>query len=179
MRLISAVSGVRIPAPPHKSTNLPLRGGNRRVIMKKIITLATAGIFLLSLQGARAQKEVEAPAVPPMLQGQKPLAAPETKEPAAPQPGQAEKAKPKGKAHTASKSQKGTTSKRTTHKKTASDKSRTSARAHKAAKTKGSKAAAKTNLPAAEPAAPPAVEPAAPAAPPCPNTGPPKTEPGN
>ena len=72
MRLISAVSGVRIPAPPHKSPNLPLRGGNRRVIMKKIITLATAGIFLLSLQGARAQKEVEAPAVPPMLPGQSP-----------------------------------------------------------------------------------------------------------
>ena len=37
--------------------------------MKKIITLATAGIFLLSLQGASAQREVEPPAVPPMLEG--------------------------------------------------------------------------------------------------------------
>ena len=112
--------------------------------MKKIITLATAGIFLLSLQGASAQREVEPPAVPPMLEGQKPLAAPETKEPAAPQQGQAEKAKPKGKAQTASKPRKKTTSKLTTHK----------PRAHKAAKTKGSKATTKTKLPAAEPTAP-------------------------
>src|SRR5208337_3854071 len=119
MRLISAVSGVRIPAPPHNSPNLPLGGGNRRVTMKKIITLATAGIFLLSLQVARAQREVQAPTVPPMLEGQKPLATPETKEPAAPQQGQAEKAKPKGKARTASKPQRRTTSKRTTHRKTA------------------------------------------------------------
>jgi len=122
--------------------------------MKKIITLATAGIFLLSLQGASAQREVEPPAVPPMLEGQKPLAAPETKEPAAPQQGQAEKAKPKGKAHTASKPLKKTTSKRTTYKKTTSNKSCAPTRAHKAAKTKGSKATTKTNLPAAEPTAP-------------------------
>jgi hypothetical protein len=146
--------------------------------MKKIITLATAGIFLLSLQGARAQREVAPPTVPPMLEGQKPLATPETKEPAAPQQGQAEKAKPKGKAHTASKPRKKTTCKLTTHKKATSNKSGASTRAHKAAKTKGSKAATKTNLPAAEPAAPPAAEPAAPPAAPGPNTGPPKTEPG-
>jgi hypothetical protein len=124
--------------------------------MKKIITLATAGIFLLSLQGARAQREVEPPAVPPMLEGQKPLATPETKEPAAPQQGQAEKAKPKGKAQTAAKPRKKTTSKLTTHK----------PRAHKAAKTKGYRATAKTKLPAAQRAAPAAFP------------GPPNTEPG-
>jgi hypothetical protein len=52
--------------------------------MKKLITVATAGLFLLSLQGVQAQKEVEPPAVPPMLEGPRPLAQPETKEPAAP-----------------------------------------------------------------------------------------------
>ena len=52
--------------------------------MKKFITLASAGLLLFSLQGARAQKEVEPPAVPPMLEGQKPLAQPEIREPAAP-----------------------------------------------------------------------------------------------
>ena len=67
--------------------------------MKKIITLATAGIFLLSLQAARAQREVQPPAVPPMLEGQRPLATPETKEPTAPPKAGEEKAKPaKGKA---------------------------------------------------------------------------------
>jgi len=132
--------------------------------MKKIITLATAGIFLLSLQGARAQREVEPPAVPPMLEGQKPLATPEAKEPEAPQQGQAEKPKPKGKAQTASKPPKKTTTTtttRTTHKKTTY-----TTRAHKAAKTKGFRATTKTKLPAAQPAAPAAFP------------GPPNTEPG-
>jgi hypothetical protein len=49
--------------------------------MKKFITLASAGLLLVSLQGARAQREVEPPAVPPMLEGQRPLAQPETREP--------------------------------------------------------------------------------------------------
>ena len=124
--------------------------------MKKIITLAAAGIFLLGLQAARAQREVEPPAVPPMLEGQKPLATPETKEPAAPQKGQAEKAKPKGKAQTASKPRKKITFKRTNHK----------PRAHNAAKTKGYRATAKTKLPEAQPGAPAAFP------------GPPNTEPG-
>jgi hypothetical protein len=70
--------------------------------MKKIITLASAGLLLFSLQAARAQREVEPPAVPPMLEGQKPLAQPETREPVAPkqmEPGKAKtKAKTKGKA---------------------------------------------------------------------------------
>jgi hypothetical protein len=66
--------------------------------MKKFVTLATAGIFLLSLQGARAQKEVEPPAVPPMLEGQRPLAQPETKESTAPKKLEEEKAKSKAKA---------------------------------------------------------------------------------
>ena len=65
--------------------------------MKKFITLASAGLLLFSLQGARAQREVEPPAVPPMLEGQKPLAQPETREPAAPKQTEAGKAKPKAK----------------------------------------------------------------------------------
>jgi len=65
--------------------------------MKKFITLASAGLLLFSLQGARAQREVAAPAVPPMLEGQKPLAQPEPREPAAPKQTEAGKAKPKAK----------------------------------------------------------------------------------
>lgn len=65
--------------------------------MRKLITLATAGLFLLSVQGAQAQKEVEPPAVPPMLEGQRPLAQPETREPA-PKKMDEEKAKPSTKA---------------------------------------------------------------------------------
>jgi hypothetical protein len=66
--------------------------------MKKFITLATAGLLLMSLQGARAQREVEPPAVPPMLEGQRPLAQPETREPVTPKQTEVGKAKPKGKA---------------------------------------------------------------------------------
>jgi hypothetical protein len=61
--------------------------------MKKFITLASAGLLLFSLQGARAQREVAPPSVPPMLEGQKPLAQPETREPAAPKQTQEGKAK--------------------------------------------------------------------------------------
>jgi hypothetical protein len=66
--------------------------------MKRFITLATAGLLLISLQGARAQREVEPPAVPPMLEGQRPLAQPETREPVAPKQAEVGKAKPKAKA---------------------------------------------------------------------------------
>jgi hypothetical protein len=65
--------------------------------MKKFITLASAGLLLFSLQGARAQREVAPPSVPPMLEGQKPLAQPETREPAAPKPAVEGKAKTKAK----------------------------------------------------------------------------------
>ena len=65
--------------------------------MKKFITLASAGLLLFSLQGARAQREVEPPSVPPMLEGQKPLAQPETREPAAPKQTEAGTAKTKAK----------------------------------------------------------------------------------
>lgn len=65
--------------------------------MKKFITLASAGLLLFSLQGARAQREVEPPAVPPMLEGHKPLAQPETREPAAPKQVDSGKAKTKTK----------------------------------------------------------------------------------
>jgi hypothetical protein len=67
--------------------------------MKRFVGMATAWIFLLSLQGvAWAQKEVQPPAVPPMLEGQRPLQSPETKEPVAPKKAEEEKAKPKTKA---------------------------------------------------------------------------------
>ena len=66
--------------------------------MKKFIILASAGLLLFSLQSARAQREVAPPAVPPMLEGQRPLAKPETREPAAPKPTEEVKAKPKAKA---------------------------------------------------------------------------------
>jgi hypothetical protein len=69
-----------------------------KIAMKKFITLATAGLLLFSLQGARAQREVEPPAVPPMLEGPRPLAQPETREPAAPKPTEEGKAKAKVKA---------------------------------------------------------------------------------
>jgi hypothetical protein len=79
--------------------------------MKKFITLASAGLLLISLQGARAQREVEPPAIPPMLEGQRPLAQPETREPAAPKPTEVEKvktkAKAKGKAKTKGKAKAG------------------------------------------------------------------------
>jgi hypothetical protein len=75
--------------------------------MKKFITLASAGLLVFSLQAANAQKEVEPPAVPPMLEGQKPLAQPETREPAAPaQPAQG-KTKPKAKATAKTKTKAG------------------------------------------------------------------------
>jgi hypothetical protein len=74
--------------------------------MKKFITLASAGLLLFSLQGARAQREVEPPAVPPMLEGQKPLAQPETREPAAPKQTEAGKVKPKAKTKTQTKADK-------------------------------------------------------------------------
>jgi hypothetical protein len=64
--------------------------------MKKFVTIAMAGIFVLSLQGpGRAQKEVAPPPIPPLLEGQRPLEHPETKETAAPQKPEAKKAKAK------------------------------------------------------------------------------------
>ena len=114
--------------------------------MKKIITLATAGIFLLGLQPVWAQREVQPPAVPPMLEGQKPLATPETKEPAAPQKVGEEKAKPAAQAKSKAKTAK--------TKKAAAKKNGNKKKAAKVAKKKGTKGAAKTKRPAAEPAAP-------------------------
>ncbi|MCX5892236.1 MAG: hypothetical protein NTW80_04565 [Deltaproteobacteria bacterium] len=120
--------------------------------MKKMIILATAAIFLLSLQGAWAQREVAPPAIPPGLEGQKPLTTSETKEPKAPQKSGEEKAKPakskaKGKAKATPKTKSKTASAKNGNKK----KAPTTA---KAAKKKGSKAAAKTKKPATEPTAP-------------------------
>lgn len=64
--------------------------------MNKVVTIAMAGIFVLSLQGpGRAQKEVAPPPIPPLLEGQRPLDHPETKEPAAPQKQEEKKAKAK------------------------------------------------------------------------------------
>jgi hypothetical protein len=75
------------------------RGRFLKIAMKKFITLATAGLLLFSLQGARAQREEAPPAVPPMLEGHRPLAQPEAREPAAPKPAESKaKAKTKTKA---------------------------------------------------------------------------------
>ncbi len=63
--------------------------------MKRIIALATAGLFFLGLGGAWAQKEVEPPAVPPLLEQPRPLAQPDPKETAtAPKKVEVEKTKP-------------------------------------------------------------------------------------
>ena len=117
--------------------------------MKKIITLAAAGIFLLGLQTAGAQKEVAPPAVPPMLEGQRPLATPEAKEPAAPQKtgeekGKTTKAKAKGKAKATPKSKSKTVCKKSGD---------TQKKASQPAKKSAAKAT-KIKKPPAEPAAP-------------------------
>jgi hypothetical protein len=79
--------------------------------MKKIVTIAMAGIFVLSLQGPiRAQKEVAPPPIPPLLEGQRPLEHPETREPAAP-PKQEKKAKVKAKGKSVKTQKKGKTKK--------------------------------------------------------------------
>jgi hypothetical protein len=87
--------------------------------MKKFITLASAGLLLFSLQTARAQQEVEPPAVPPMLEGSRPLAQPETREPAAPKQPDVGKAKPKTKAKPTAKTGKKTQKKATAKKENA------------------------------------------------------------
>ncbi|OGR09089.1 MAG: hypothetical protein A3K23_06455 [Desulfobacca sp. RBG_16_58_9] len=67
--------------------------------MNKLVTIAMAGVFALSLQApVQAQKEVAPPSIPPLLEGQRPLERPETKEPAAPQKPEEKKAKSKAKA---------------------------------------------------------------------------------
>lgn len=89
--------------------------------MKRFITIAMAGIFVLSLQGpVRAQKEV-APPIPPLLEGPRPLDHPETKESATPPKQEEKKAKVKS-----SKSQK--PGKTTKVKKPASKKRQTTAK---------------------------------------------------
>lgn len=118
--------------------------------MKKIITLATAGVFLLSLQAARAQREVQAPAIPPMLEGQRPLATPESsKEPVAPKKVEEEKAKPKSKGKAKTKAAAASKKKKAAAKTNGSKK-----KAPKVAKKKSAKAATKTKKSVAETAAP-------------------------
>jgi lipoprotein-anchoring transpeptidase ErfK/SrfK len=63
--------------------------------LKKFITLAIAGLLLFSVEGAWAQREVKPPAVPPILEGQRPLPQTETREPAAPKQTQGGTAKAK------------------------------------------------------------------------------------
>ncbi len=64
--------------------------------MNKLVTIAMAGIFFLSLPGpGRAQKEVAPPPIPPLLEGQRPLDLPETKEPPSSQKQEEKKAKAK------------------------------------------------------------------------------------
>jgi hypothetical protein len=106
--------------------------------MKRFITLATAGLLLMSLQGARAQREVEPPAIPPMLEGQRPLAQPETREPVAPKQTEVGKAKPKAKA-------KGKAKAKTKTKAKAGKKAPKKAVKKKVSHKKGSKIAKKKN----------------------------------
>jgi hypothetical protein len=89
--------------------------------MKKLTALATAGIFVLALQGpGGAQKEVQPPPVPPMLEGNRPLVQPQTRESAAPQKLEEEQAKPKATA--GKKNQRLAKSKKSRGKKTAATK---------------------------------------------------------
>jgi len=91
--------------------------------MKKLTALATAGIFVLALQGPGwAQKEVKPPPTPPMLEGNRPLAQPQTQEPAAPKKLEEEQAKPKGKGKAGKKNQHLAKSKKSGGKKTAATK---------------------------------------------------------
>ncbi len=109
----------RIPSPgsePNAQGRVP------KIAMKKFITLASAGLLLFSLQAANAQKEVEPPAVPPMLEGQKPLVQPETREPAAPKPTEPVKVKPKAKTKAKPSQGRQKTHKKTVAKKTVSKK---------------------------------------------------------
>jgi len=107
--------------------------------MKRLLAMATAGVFLLSLEGARAQKEVEPPPVPPMLESPRPMEVPETKESAAP------KKSEEGKA----KAQKAKAGKKSAQKTKKSDNKRKTARVKK----KKAQKAAKKKHPAAEPQA--------------------------
>ena len=75
--------------------------------MKKFITLAIAGLLLFSLEGAWAQREVKPPVVLPILEGQRPLAQPETREPAAPKQTQEGMAKAKTTANGKTKAKAG------------------------------------------------------------------------
>jgi hypothetical protein len=104
--------------------------------MKKFLTLASAGLLLFSLQSANAQKEVEPPAVPPMLEGQKPLDQPETREPAAPKPTEPVKVKPKAKPKAQTKAQ--TKAAKKAHNKTVAKKA-VSKKPAKVTKKKGQK----------------------------------------
>jgi hypothetical protein len=110
--------------------------------MKRFITLATAGLLLMSLQGARAQREVEPPAIPPMLEGQRPLAQPETREPVAPKQTEVGKAKPKAKAKGKAKAK---TKTKTKAKAKAGKKAPKKAVKKKVSHKKGSKIAKKKN----------------------------------
>jgi hypothetical protein len=89
-------SRTRAPSLRHK-------GGFPKSLMNKFITLATAGLLLLSVQGARAQQEVKPPPIPPLLEEHRPLAHPGTQEKAAPKPTTKHKARPKAKARTKAK----------------------------------------------------------------------------
>jgi Skp family chaperone for outer membrane proteins len=66
------------------------------MMMKRLVALALAGIFLLASQATvRAQKEVAPPPIPPLLEDHQPLEHVETKEPTAPKKTQEKKAKVK------------------------------------------------------------------------------------
>jgi hypothetical protein len=100
--------------------------------MKKYITLAAAGLFLLSLQPARAQRQVQPLAVPPLLETDRPLTQPEApREPTAPKQAETSKAKARTKTRTKADRKKGS--------KRAAEKKRTHKKGAKAVKKKGKK----------------------------------------
>src|SRR5665647_733717 len=105
--------------------------------MKKFITLAIAGLLLFSLEGAWAQREVKPPAVLPILEGQRPLAQPETRKPAAPKQTQEGTAKAKTTANGKTKAKAGKKGQ-----KKAAVKKETGTKTSKVAKEKSQKKAA-------------------------------------
>ena len=104
--------------------------------MKKIITLATAGFFLLSLQVVQAQREVAPPAIPPMLEDEKPLVQPQPRQITAPKTTKKKaKTRVKGKSKKARKSakkgKKKTTVKKKKHHKSSKVAKKKSRKSHK------------------------------------------------
>ena len=110
--------------------------------MHKYLSLFAAGLLAFSLpHPGWAQKEVAPPAVPPMLEGQRPLEQPETKSPAPPASTDEERGKAKVKGKSGKKGQsKASADKTGKKKKTAAKSKKKNGKAAKSAKKKTSPA---------------------------------------